>query len=360
MQRDDPKVEDKNSDAEKFPSATASPLQQNGGMRLLRGVGDKFTRIMGNPTFVFLSMATVTEKGLAAGIATFIAKYIESQFRTSAGEAALLMGVVSIPGATIGTLLGGYLVKKFALQVRGIVKMCSVLTLMTMVSLLLFLINCEDVSMAGVNTAYHNSSQAPQTVSLIDGCNVRCGCSRDQYQPVCSRDDLVYFSSCFAGCQRLSTINGSQVYGKCTCVAAGGFATSGICSVDCPLKPLFLGILFFMSMGMFITYIPLLTATLRTVTEEDGPFATGVQDVMIRGLGYIPCILLVGTVIDRACVLQDTSCTNGGSCLLYVNRDFGLYLVAVSMAYKVMSCLFYAMVLFSDGGQPHSDYNNIK
>ncbi|XP_035695977.1 solute carrier organic anion transporter family member 4A1-like [Branchiostoma floridae] len=111
---------------------------------------------MQNPTFVFLSMATVTEKGIAAGIATFIAKYIESQFRTSAGEAAMLMGLVSIPGATIGTLLGGYLVKRFELQVRGIVKMCTVLTLMTKVSLLMFLITCDDVSMVGVNTAYHN------------------------------------------------------------------------------------------------------------------------------------------------------------------------------------------------------------
>ncbi|XP_035694932.1 solute carrier organic anion transporter family member 4A1-like isoform X2 [Branchiostoma floridae] len=363
IQRDKPTLDNKNGDADKLPSDTASPDQQNGGgLSLLHGVVEKSARIMQNRTFVFLSMATVTEKGIAAGIATFIAKYIESQFRTSAGEAAMLMGIVSIPGATIGTLLGGYLVKRFELQVRGIVKMCTVLTLMTitlmtMVSLLLFLITCEDVSMTGVNTAYHNSSHAP--TSLIDGCNARCGCSRDQYQPVCGGDELVYFSPCLAGCQGLATNNGSQVYDNCTCVA-GGFATSGICAVNCPLKPLFLVILFFMSLGMFITYIPLLTATLRAVTEEDGPFATGLQDAMIRGLGYIPCILLVGAVIDRACALQDSSCTNGGSCLLYVNRYFGLYLLAVCMAYKVASCLFYALVLLFDRGEAHVEYSNIK
>eukprot|EP00058_Branchiostoma_floridae_P020586 XP_002606076.1 hypothetical protein BRAFLDRAFT_125100 [Branchiostoma floridae] len=284
MQQDKPTLDDKNGDAEKIPSATTSTDQQNGGgLNLLHGVVEKSARIMQNPTFVFLSMATVTEKGIAAGIATFIAKYIESQFRTSAGEAAMLMGLVSIPGATIGTLLGGYLVKRFELQVRGIVKMCTVLTLMTKVSLLMFLITCDDVSMVGVNTAYHNSSHAP--TSLIDGCNARCGCSSDQYQPVCGGDELVYFSPCLAGCQGLATNNGSQVYDNCMCVA-GGFATSGICSVNCPLKPLFLVILFFMSLGMFITYIPLLTATLRAVTEEDGPFATGLQDAMIRGLAF--------------------------------------------------------------------------
>ncbi|XP_078611244.1 solute carrier organic anion transporter family member 4A1-like isoform X2 [Branchiostoma floridae x Branchiostoma japonicum] len=358
IQGDKTTLDDTNGDAEKLPSDTASPDQQNGGcLSLLHGVVEKSARIMQNPTFAFLSMATVTEKGIAAGIATFIAKYIESQFRTSAGEAAMLMGLVSIPGATIGTLLGGYLVKRFELQVRGIVKMCTVLTLLTMVSLLMFLIACEDVSMVGVNTAYHNSSHSP--TSLIDGCNARCECSSDQYQPVCGGDELVYFSPCLAGCQGLTTSNGSQVYDNCTCLA-GGFATSGICSVNCPLKPLFLVILFFMSLGMFITYIPLLTATLRAVTEEDGPFATGLQDAMIRGLGYIPCILLVGAVIDRACALQDSSCTNGGSCLLYVNRYFGLYLLAVCMAYKVTSCLFYALVLLFDRGEAHVEYSNIK
>ncbi|XP_078692995.1 solute carrier organic anion transporter family member 4A1-like [Branchiostoma floridae x Branchiostoma belcheri] len=137
-------------------------------------------------------------------------------------------------------------------------------------------------------------------------------------------------------------------------------ATSGMCAVDCPLKPLFLGIMFFTTMGIFITSVPLVTATLRAVTEEDGPFATGVQDVMIRGLGFIPCVLLIGTVIDRACVLQDSSCTNGGSCLLYVNRDFGLYLLVVSMTYKVTSCLFYALVLLFDRGQEHAHYSNLE
>ncbi|XP_078692987.1 solute carrier organic anion transporter family member 4A1-like [Branchiostoma floridae x Branchiostoma belcheri] len=363
LQRDYTRLEDKNGDAGNLPSATTSPLQQNGGdLSPLHGVVDKSARIMRNPTFVFLSLALVTEKGIAAGVATFIAKYIESQFRTSAGEAAMLMGVVSIPGATIGTLLGGYLVKRFELQVRGIMKMCTLLTLMTMASLLLFLINCEDVSMAGVNTGYHNSSNASTPGSLMTECNARCArdCSRGQYQPVCGSDDVVYFSPCLAGCQNLTTVNDSQVYDNCTCVVDGGLATSGMCAVDCPLKPLFLGILFFMSMGMFITQIPLLTATLRAVTEEDGPFATGVQDVMIRGLGYIPCILLVGTVIDSACVLQDSSCTNGGSCVLYVNRDFGLYLLVVSMTYKVTSCLFYALVLLFDRGQEHAHYSNLK
>ncbi|XP_078610405.1 solute carrier organic anion transporter family member 4A1-like isoform X1 [Branchiostoma floridae x Branchiostoma japonicum] len=312
----------------------------------------KFVSLMKNPTLILLSLATVTEKGMVAGVVTFTPKYVESQFRTTAPEASFIVGLVTVPAATVGTLLGGFLVRRLQLDILGIVKFCFVVTSLTVMASLTFLITCGDVTFAGVNTDYSNSSSVWKQDTLTSMCNAACHCSRDSYNPVCGSDNVVYFSPCHAGCDRLTTANGSQVYEGCQCTS-NNISTSvhvvtalpGKCSTDCPLKPLFYALLFFTSMGCFVTLIPLLTATLRSVTTEEGPFATGIQEVFVRGLGYIPCILLVGGIIDYACVLWDTSCQNAGSCLLYGNRDLSINMVSVCVAYKTASCLIYLLVL---------------
>ncbi|KAI8494912.1 sodium-independent organic anion transmembrane transporter [Branchiostoma belcheri] len=337
------------------PPTTTSPESVNDRrqhLQFLKDFWQRFVSLMKNPALILLSLATVTEKGMVSGIVTFTPKYVESQFRTTAAEASFIVGLVTVPAATVGTLLGGYLVKRLQLDIRGIAKFCLVVTSLTVMASLAFLITCSDVTFAGITTVRNNSSVVGTQDTLTSTCNAACHCSRDAYSPVCGSDDVVYFSPCHAGCDMLTAANGSQVYEGCQCTshnisksARVGTAVPGKCSTDCPLKPLFYGLLFFMSMGCFITLIPLLTGTLRSVTTEEGPFATGIQEVFVRGLGYIPCILLVGGIIDYACVLWDTSCQNAGSCLLYRNRALSINMVSVCVAYKTASCLIYLLVL---------------
>ena len=50
--------------------------------------------VVGNPTFLFLSLAGAAEGFLLAGFATFLPKYFENQFRLTAGSAAMIVGEI--------------------------------------------------------------------------------------------------------------------------------------------------------------------------------------------------------------------------------------------------------------------------
>ena len=38
------------------------------------------------------------------------------------------------------------------------------------------------------------------SVELDAACNAGCGCSQVDYNPVCGRDNVMYYSPCYAGC----------------------------------------------------------------------------------------------------------------------------------------------------------------
>lgn len=50
--------------------------------------------------------------------------------------------------------LGGYLVKRFNLGVRGIIRFCLAISIFCFFCVLIFLINCENVLYVGVNIDY--------------------------------------------------------------------------------------------------------------------------------------------------------------------------------------------------------------
>ncbi|CAG0921585.1 unnamed protein product [Notodromas monacha] len=113
--------------------------------------------VAGNPTFLFLTLAGAAEGFLLAGFATFLPKYFENQFRLTAGLAAMIVGVVAVPGAGGGTLLGGYLIKHYDMKLPAIMKMCCVSTFLAGLSTLIFVFSCDDVGIAGVTAAYEPS-----------------------------------------------------------------------------------------------------------------------------------------------------------------------------------------------------------
>lgn len=49
-------------------------------------------------------------------------------------------------------------------------------------------------------------------------CIFDCKCDFDKFSPICGSDGLTYFSSCHAGCQAASVVNGKTQYSNCTCI----------------------------------------------------------------------------------------------------------------------------------------------
>ena len=70
-----------------------------------------------------------------------------------------VLGYAAIPAGGGGTFLGGYLVKKFDLHVKGIVRLCLGLTISVLLLMLVFLVSCGNNSFAGVNVEYGNTAE---------------------------------------------------------------------------------------------------------------------------------------------------------------------------------------------------------
>lgn len=175
--------------------------------------------LLQNPTLFFLNLAGASEGLIIAGFAAFLPKQIENQFSVTAISAALIMGLITVPGNyTIqlcfvyqnlknvvcvslagggGTFFGGYLVKKFNLACSGIIKMCLISTAIATCFTVCFFISCPNMHFAGITGPYRtqveayetNTIRPPQNYAkqfhLESECNSMCKCSRSQYDPVC-------------------------------------------------------------------------------------------------------------------------------------------------------------------------------
>lgn len=49
-----------------------------------------------------------------------------------------------------------------------------------------------------------------QNYSLLSNCNKDCGCP-GIFSPVCGRDNMQYFSACYAGCKRSKMEKASNI-----------------------------------------------------------------------------------------------------------------------------------------------------
>ena len=69
-------------------------------------------------------------------------------------------GVVGVPAGLIGVLLGGYIVKRFDLKVRAIIKLVIGLNAAATCLYLMFVIRCENVDFAGITVTYDGATLA--------------------------------------------------------------------------------------------------------------------------------------------------------------------------------------------------------
>nr|XP_022328749.1 solute carrier organic anion transporter family member 4A1-like [Crassostrea virginica] len=217
-----------------------------------------------NPAFVFIILGGTVEIFIIGGLATFGAKLFQEFFNVDIYEAGNLMGFITVPGSAGGMLFGGYIVKKFDLKCRGIIRFSCACLFLCMCLGPSFLASCPSRPIAGVSTSYPANSE----LSFVSSCNSDCGCSTAGFEPVCDVNQIVYFSPCHAGCRGVSVVNGSKIYEDCSCInstAPSMTLTSGECSDRCALFYLFCVLLFFMMFLTFSTMSPTVTAMFRCI-----------------------------------------------------------------------------------------------
>jgi len=98
-----------------------------------------------NISFVLITILGIVDGMIAAGLATFLPKVIESLFQISSSTASMLVGVLAIVGGAGGQFLGGLTVTKLKLTVKGIIRLIIASSFVVLLCSLIFYKSCPDI-----------------------------------------------------------------------------------------------------------------------------------------------------------------------------------------------------------------------
>ncbi|KAL1424678.1 hypothetical protein MTO96_019968 [Rhipicephalus appendiculatus] len=366
-------------EGEGAPERTAGPMTPEPTKRSLK---NHLKRLSTNATFLCLTFAAAAEAMIGSGLTGFATKIFISMFGVSPTRASSLLGMVAVPSLPLynlplqladnifspqvwwrcqahagGTVLGGYAITRFNLKSPTIVRYCTILALVPWFTMFAFLKSCPSRQSAVINATSTDGVPKLVFADLERSCNAHCNCSGVDYNPSCGSDNLTYYSPCIAGCAEVRRYKKTKLYTQCTCVNGPTLhmtvdenngtvydymAKRDPCDADCGLVFIYAGGIFISLFFTFLLVVPALTAMLRSLEEDIKSTGIGVNYVLMRIFGTIPGPIVFGHLIDRSCILWQSTCSGGtGACAIYENSAMGVNLFRVMIVVKSAAIMFF-------------------
>ncbi|XP_072036680.1 solute carrier organic anion transporter family member 4C1-like [Amphiura filiformis] len=260
-----------------------------------------------NPLYLFIMFTNISDISFLAGAEVFLPKFLELQFALSAGDAAITVGVIATVFGTIALLFGGWLIKKFDLKVRGMLKVCLGSNIACAFLLFTTFLRCPEIPLAGFSVPYdtgeYDTGEYQISNNLVDleaQCNSYCNCSTTKFNPVCSSEGITYFSACHAGCEVFD--QQANQYSNCSCISVTPEATnqtfpnsavSGACGGSCVQFYIFAGCLSGLVFFYLLTGAPRTNVLLRCVPHRLRSYANALNSLIVRSLGKFEQVYVI-------------------------------------------------------------------
>lgn len=307
----------------------------------------------------------------ASAYITFLAKYLEVQYSTSAAGGTVIAGPISLVGMVLGFLLSGLVISKFKPGPRPLLAWNVFVGLCFVAGQISFIfLGCSDAGIKGLDL------QTMQ-MNLQSSCNEQCNCEGVKYSPVCHEaSTTTYFSACHAGCR---TIIDDKEFGNCSClrsIAADIYGTSvyegksllddhsiypsgmetqqqadkvraGPCVADCNGPYLLFTILTCIIQTLACSgKIGNVLVNYRSVEKRDKSFAQGVTLMIISLFALIPGPIIYGAIIDSTCLIWEESCGTRGNCWFHHRENFRYMVNITSAGFSIIGVFFDAAVCY--------------
>ncbi|XP_076158512.1 solute carrier organic anion transporter family member 2B1 isoform X2 [Alosa pseudoharengus] len=330
-------------------------------IQFIKSFPNTVMRTLRNPTYLLVVLGQINLAAMLAGLATFMAKFIEKQFTLTASFSNIMIGGVIIPSATLGIMTGGLIMRRLGLSVRGSALMCTVSVLVCIIfAVPLLFLGCPTQSIAGLNISKQNNSS---------DCSVPCSCSDEAFNPVCGSNGVEFRSPCHAGCKTAvfdDTTRNVVNYTDCGCIdlqSIPSYAVPGDCGSNC--THLLLPFMVLSSLTCCIASLsqtPSFMMILRTVTPEYKSFALGIQFMLFRVLAFLPAPVLYGKAIDTTCILWGEKCGKQMACQYYDLDKFRQRFLGLQTFFVIggLVCFFLSFVVHKNTASKQRHINQQK
>ncbi|XP_023159673.2 solute carrier organic anion transporter family member 1A1 [Drosophila hydei] len=278
----------------------------------------------------------------------FFLPYNEQDGLTQEWRAAFVSYFLRPPVMAVGMLIAGLLISKAKLSARTITGINISLALHLVVIYVSYVfISCDVGAIAGVV-----GGKLTQPY-----CASQCLCTPTAFMPVCPENSSVtYFSPCYAGCTKRSSINSFELYEGCSCqgdqsLNSGGTsrATPGACSADTCQKTIIVFQILSISSAFLVgmSIIGKTLITLRAVLPQDKALALAFELMIVGLFAYVPVHLSYDLVTRTTCVYW---APNYERCLLRETPKHGNILDILTASLIFASVLFDVLVyIFAKG-----------